>query len=47
MRRRLGHAPGVARRTYATAFAGEGDQEIVSALPAAGTREAVGENAAF
>jgi len=34
-------------RAHATAFAGKGDQEIVSAIPAAGAGEAVGEDAAF
>ena len=44
---RLGHAPRVAGGTHAAAFAGKRDQEIVPALPAAGTGEAVGQNAAF
>ena len=42
MRRRLGHAPGVAGRTHPAAFARKRDQKIVPALPAAGTGEAVG-----
>ena len=47
MRRRLGHAPGVAGRTYPAAFARKRDQEIVSALLAASAGEAVGQDAAF
>jgi hypothetical protein len=45
--RRLGHAPRVARGADAPAFAGEGDQEVVSAVVAAGTGKAVGKDAAF
>ncbi len=43
----LGHAPGVARGADPTAFAGEGDQEVVAALIAPRPREAVGQDAAF
>jgi len=43
----LGHTAGVARRADATAFAGEGDQEVVPAVIAADARKAVGKDAAF
>ena len=41
------HAPGVARRADAPAFAREGDQEVMTALVAAGSRKAVGEDSAL
>ena len=44
VRRGLRHALGVARR--AQPFAGEGDQEVMPALGAAGAAEAVGKDAA-
>jgi len=47
MRRHLSHAPGVARGTQRAALARKRDQKIVSALPAPGAGEAVGEDAAF
>ena len=43
----LGHASGVARRADATAFAGEGDQEVVATVVATDARKAVGKDAAF
>jgi hypothetical protein len=43
----LGHAPGVARRADTTALTGEGDQEIVTALPAMRPRKVVGNDAAL
>jgi hypothetical protein len=46
MRRGLGHVPGVARGAYPAAFAGEGDQEIVCAVLATGTRKAVSQDGA-
>ena len=45
--RRLGHAPGSARRTKPTALAAEGDQLVVPAVTAAQAQEAVGQDAAF
>ena len=45
--RRLGHAPGPARRAKATALAAEGDQLAVPAVTAAQPQEAVGQDAAF
>ena len=42
-----GHAPRVAGRAHVATFAGVCDQEIVLALVAVGSGEAVGENAAF
>jgi hypothetical protein len=47
MRGRLHHAPGVARRTYATAFTGEGDQESVPARVAVSAGKAMRQDAAF
>ena len=47
MRRGLHHAPGIARRAHATSLAGERDQEVVAAVAAPRTREAVGEDAAL
>lgn len=49
---RLRHAPGIAERgiaerTEGAPFAGEGDREIVTAIPAAGTGEAVRKDTAF
>ena len=46
MRRRLHHAPGIARRAHAAPLAGEGNEEVVPALPATGPGETVGEDAA-
>ena len=45
--RRLGHAPGSARRTKPTALAAEGHQLVVPAVAAAQPQEAVGKDAAF
>lgn len=42
----LRHAPCVARGTHSTAFAGEGNQEIVPAIAVGGAGEGVGEDAA-
>ena len=47
VRRRLHHAPGVARGADTPAFAGEGHKVVVRAVSAAGTGKAVGEDAAF
>jgi hypothetical protein len=47
MRRHLGHVPCVAGGTQRAALARKRDQEIVSAVPAAGTRETVSQDAAF
>ncbi|MCY1166398.1 hypothetical protein D9M73_63310 [compost metagenome] len=47
VRRRLGHASGVARGAHTTAFAGEGHQKVMPAVVAAGACKAVGEDAAF
>jgi len=47
MRRRLRHVSCVAGGARRAALARERDQEIVSAVPAAGTRETVGQDAAF
>lgn len=43
----LGHPPGVARGADATAFAGEGDEEIVAAPIAPRSCKAIGQNAAL
>jgi hypothetical protein len=43
----LGHVSGVARRAHRAAFAGKCNQEIVSAVCAPGTGEAVGQDAAL
>lgn len=45
VRRRFGHAPGVARGAHATTFAGVGDQEIALTLVAVGARKTMRENA--
>ena len=37
----------VSRLTHATALAGEGDEEVMTAVVAAGAGKAVGEDAAF
>ena len=47
MRRRLDHAPGVARRAPAAPLARERDEEVVPALPTSGPRETVSEDAAL
>lgn len=47
MRSGLDHAPGGAGRTDATAFAGIRDQEVTTAVGAAGPGKSVGEEAAF
>jgi hypothetical protein len=47
MRRRLHHAPRVARGADTPAFAGEGHEVVVRAVSAAGTGKAVGKDAAF
>ena len=47
VRRRLGPAPGPARRTKASALAAERDQLVVPAVTAAQPQEAVGQDAAF
>jgi hypothetical protein len=47
MRGGLDHAPCVAGRAYATPFAGEGDQEVVSALVTVCFGKAVRKNSAF
>ena len=47
VRRRLHHAPGVARGADATAFAGEGDEVVVAAIVAPGTSKAVRKDAAL
>ena len=47
VRRRLHHAPRVGRGANATAFAGKGDEVVVSAIAATGAGKAVGEDAAF
>jgi hypothetical protein len=47
MRGCFDHAPCVARRAYATTFAGEGDQEVVSALVTMSSGETVRQNSAF
>ena len=44
--RRLGHAPGPARRAKATALAAEGSQFVVPAVVAAQAQETVGQDAA-
>ena len=38
----LDHAPGVTRRAHAAPLAGEGNEEVVPALPATGPGETVG-----
>jgi len=43
----LGHAPRVARGADATAFAGEGDQEVVPAVVTPDAGKAVGKDAAL
>jgi hypothetical protein len=43
----LGHAPRVARGADATAFAGEGDQKVVTTVIATYPRKTVGEYAAL
>ena len=45
--RRLGHAPGSARRTKPTALAAEGHQLVVAAVTATQAQEAVGQDAAL
>ena len=45
--RRLGHAPGPARRAKAAPLAAEGDQLVVAAVATAQAQEAVGQDAAF
>ena len=45
--RRLHHAPRVARVAHATAFAGEDHDVVVATITTAGTRKAVGEDAAL
>jgi hypothetical protein len=47
MRRGLDHAAGCAGRADAATLAGVSDQEVVSAVGAAGTGEAVDQDAAF
>ncbi len=47
VRRRLHHATGVARGAYASAFAGESHEVVVSTVAAAGAGKAVGKDAAF
>jgi hypothetical protein len=42
----LGHTPGVARGAHGGAFAGAGDQRVVTALVASCARKAVGQDAA-
>ena len=46
LRRGLHHAPRVARGAYAAPLAGEGNQEVVSALPAPRPGKTAGEDAA-
>jgi hypothetical protein len=41
------HPPGVAREADGAALTGEGDQEIMTALPATRPRKTVGQNAAL
>jgi len=45
--RRLGHAPGPARRAKAAPLAAEGDQLVMPAVTATQAQEAVGEDAAL
>ena len=47
VRRCLGHAPGVARGADTTALAGEGDEEVVTAVLTAGAGKAVRKDAAL
>jgi len=47
MGRALGHAPGIAGGTDGAALTGEGEEEIMSALPTARPGETVGQNAAL
>lgn len=47
VRRRLHHAPGVARGADATAFAGIGHEVVMPAVNAPGPGKAVGEDAAL
>jgi len=47
VRRGLDHAPRVTRWAHPAPLAGEGDEEVVPALPTTGTGEAMGEDAAF
>ena len=47
VRRRLHHAPCVARRAHATAFAGIGDEIVVTAIVTPGSGKAVRKDAAF
>ena len=47
VRSRLGHAACVARGADTAAFAGEGDQEVVTTVVAANAGKAVGEDATF
>ena len=47
VRRRLHHATGVARGAYASAFAGEGHEVVVSTVAAGGAGKAVDKDAAF
>jgi hypothetical protein len=47
VRRRLRHAPGLARRARAASLAAERDQLVVAAVAAAESQETVGQNAAF
>jgi hypothetical protein len=44
---RLRHAPGVARGAHTAPLAGVGDQEVMSAPPAAGAAEPVGQDPAL
>ena len=47
VRGRLHHAPGIARGADATAFAGIGDEIVVSTIVTPGAGKAVGKDAAF
>jgi len=47
MRRRFGHAPGVARGAYATTLARVGNHEIVLTLVTVGAGESIRDDAAF
>lgn len=47
MRRRLDHAPCIARRAHPVSLAGEGDEEVVPAVNATSRRELMGKDAAL